>query len=40
MTVINGDFANAPDDATYVKIKGYYYNPQEPERRIKDDLIA
>lgn len=37
LTVINGDFANAPDDATYVKIKGYYYNPQEPEKRIKDD---
>ena len=37
ITVVNGDFTNAPDDATYVKITGFYYNPQEPERRIKDD---
>lgn len=37
ITVVNGNFANAPDSSTYVRLTGIYYNPQEPARREKDD---
>lgn len=36
-TVVNGDWAFAPQKATYVLLTGKYYNPAEPVRRRKDD---
>lgn len=37
ITVTNGDFEYAPKTATYVELKGEYYNPEEPVRRSPDD---
>lgn len=37
VTVTNGDFEYAPKTATYVELKGEYYNPEEPVRRSKTD---
>ena len=37
VTVTNGDFKYAPKTATYVELKGEYYNPKEPVRRSPDD---
>lgn len=37
VTVTNGDFEYAPKTATYVELKGEYYNPEEPVRRSPDD---
>lgn len=37
IVVKNGDYVFAPDNATYVKLVGRYYNPQEPSKRMKDD---
>lgn len=37
VTVTNGDFEYAPQTATYVELKGEYYNPDEPVRRSKTD---
>lgn len=35
--VTNGGFSYAPKNATYVVLKGEYYNPEEPVRRRPDD---
>lgn len=37
VTVANGDFQFAPKNATYVVLKGRYYNPSEPVKRRADD---
>lgn len=37
VTVTNGDFEYAPKTATYVELKGEYYNPEEPVRRSPED---
>ncbi len=37
ITVYNGDFEYAPSEATYLRLKGYYFNPKEPVRRRVDD---
>ena len=35
--VKNGDYEYAPAKATYVRLVGRYYNPQEPSKRMADD---
>lgn len=37
ITVYNGNFEYAPSEATYLVLKGYYFNPKEPVRRRVDD---
>lgn len=37
ITVTNGGFDYAPETATYVELKGEYYNPKEPVRRSASD---
>ncbi|WP_290539962.1 hypothetical protein [Alistipes sp.] len=37
ITVYNGEFENAPSEATYLRLQGYYFNPQEPVHRRVDD---
>ncbi|EJX10284.1 hypothetical protein EVA_01583 [gut metagenome] len=40
IVVKNGDFEYAPQHATYIRVAGTYYNPQEPVKRQKNDPVS